>query len=129
MITRVISRKEARAQGLKRYFTGKPCKHGHICERITSTWACLACVRRRYAAQRKERREYHRRYYAAHREKLLKAKRERDAGYLLEHPEAAERRRQDNRERARKQAMAYRVLIKLLDLKGKKDVDALFGTR
>jgi hypothetical protein len=29
----IISRKEAKAQGLKRYFTGKPCKHGHIAER------------------------------------------------------------------------------------------------
>ena len=26
----IISRKQAIAQGLKRYFTGKPCKWGHI---------------------------------------------------------------------------------------------------
>jgi hypothetical protein len=29
----IISREEARQKGLKRFFTGKPCKHGHVCER------------------------------------------------------------------------------------------------
>lgn len=27
-----ISRKEAKSLGLKQYFTGKPCKHGHIAD-------------------------------------------------------------------------------------------------
>src|SRR5258708_4810612 len=31
---KIISRNQALALGLKRYFTGKPCKHGHVCERI-----------------------------------------------------------------------------------------------
>lgn len=40
----IISRKEARAAGLKRYFTGKPCKHGHIAERYL--WGvCIECYR------------------------------------------------------------------------------------
>tara|TARA_R100000687_G_C6413981_1_gene147745 strand:- start:298 stop:879 length:582 start_codon:yes stop_codon:yes gene_type:complete len=39
----IISRKEAKAQGLKRYFTGKPCKHGHISERQISNGSCLTC--------------------------------------------------------------------------------------
>jgi hypothetical protein len=29
----IISRAEAKARGLTRYFTGKPCKYGHIAER------------------------------------------------------------------------------------------------
>jgi len=33
----IISRKEAKALGLTRYFTGKPCKHGYIAERDTGT--------------------------------------------------------------------------------------------
>jgi 5-methylcytosine-specific restriction endonuclease McrA len=41
----VISREDAKAQGLKRYFTGIPCKHGHVAERYVSKWACTACVR------------------------------------------------------------------------------------
>ena len=33
---KIISHAEAKAQGLKRYFTGKPCKHGHVAEIYTS---------------------------------------------------------------------------------------------
>lgn len=28
----------------KRYFTGKPCKHGHICERYTRSSICVECA-------------------------------------------------------------------------------------
>ncbi|KKK96676.1 hypothetical protein LCGC14_2660360, partial [marine sediment metagenome] len=31
-----ITRDEAKALGLKRYFTGKPCKYGHISEHRVS---------------------------------------------------------------------------------------------
>lgn len=40
----IVSRKEAKAEGLIRYFTGKPCKHGHFSERWTSSAACCQCV-------------------------------------------------------------------------------------
>lgn len=39
----VISRSEAKAAGLKRYFTGKACKHGHVSERDALKGACLQC--------------------------------------------------------------------------------------
>lgn len=39
----VISRKDAKVKNLKRYFTGKPCKRGHIDERIVSTGNCNTC--------------------------------------------------------------------------------------
>ena len=39
----VISRAEAKAQGMKRYFTGKPCKHGHVAERNTRLAYCYEC--------------------------------------------------------------------------------------
>lgn len=41
----IITRAEARARGLKRYFTGKPCKHGHVAERQTGGKGCLECAR------------------------------------------------------------------------------------
>jgi hypothetical protein len=41
----IIGRDEARALGLKRYFTGKPCKHGHVAERIVSSHGCMECDR------------------------------------------------------------------------------------
>ena len=40
---KIISREEAKALGLKRYFTGEPCSNGHICERLTTNWCCVTC--------------------------------------------------------------------------------------
>ena len=39
----LISRKDAAAQGLKVYFTGKPCKHGHIDTRLVVNGTCRQC--------------------------------------------------------------------------------------
>jgi hypothetical protein len=46
-MSRVIcqERKKAIQQGLPTYFTGKPCKRGHICERFVSTYTCVECSR------------------------------------------------------------------------------------
>jgi len=41
----IVSRKEAIEAGAKRYFTGKPCQHGHVAERQTRGTACVECVR------------------------------------------------------------------------------------
>jgi 5-methylcytosine-specific restriction endonuclease McrA len=43
MADRLISRAEAKAQGLTTYFTGKPCLHGHIAKRVTRNKHCVAC--------------------------------------------------------------------------------------
>jgi len=40
----LISRQKALFQGLARYFTGKPCKHGHIAERYTGNKTCCVCA-------------------------------------------------------------------------------------
>jgi 5-methylcytosine-specific restriction endonuclease McrA len=51
----VITRDQAIAQGLKRYFLGpdQPCKHGHIAERRTSSKGCVVCSRRSVTLYRK----------------------------------------------------------------------------
>lgn len=41
------TREEARKVGLKSYFTGLSCKHGHIAKRWTSTGNCSICQRQR----------------------------------------------------------------------------------
>lgn len=70
MAEKIISRKEARALGLKRYFTGQPCKYGHITERRVSDCACVQCgvEKARNPDERERRREYmrdHQRRYRA----------------------------------------------------------------
>ena len=39
----LIRRREAAAQGLKYYFTGKPCRRMHIAQRYTSGFQCVVC--------------------------------------------------------------------------------------
>ena len=46
---KIITRIQARHQGLVRYFTNEPCKNGHISERYTSTGSCIACQKNYYA--------------------------------------------------------------------------------
>lgn len=75
----LTSRKCALREGLKRYFTGKPCKHGHIAERWTRGGHCRECVRERqrlyYAANLEKVREQQRLYRAASPEKIQERQR------------------------------------------------------
>lgn len=41
----IIEEDAARKQGLSKYFSGKPCRRGHLSERYVSTGACLVCLR------------------------------------------------------------------------------------
>lgn len=41
----LITRKAAKALGLTHYFTGRPCKRGHIDLRVVTTKQCSVCVR------------------------------------------------------------------------------------
>jgi len=43
----IITKEEAVQAGLPRYFTGKPCKHGHFSERWTHRSECMECSRNR----------------------------------------------------------------------------------
>ena len=65
---KIVSRNTAVELGLPRYFTGKPCKRGHIAERLTCCYNCIECDRlrvrpdpfkkereKRYQKDRKER--------------------------------------------------------------------------
>ena len=65
----IVSRNEARTQGLKKYFTGKPCKFGHIEDRLVSNGRCLICLKsiwseqKRKYSQKPEWKEYSRKYH------------------------------------------------------------------
>lgn len=45
----VVLRSEAITRGLARYFTGAPCRHGHISERNTKNRECIQCALARSA--------------------------------------------------------------------------------
>lgn len=39
------SREEAAALGVRRYFSGEPCPHGHVAHRYTQNGYCVECQR------------------------------------------------------------------------------------
>lgn len=53
----IITRAEAKAAGLKRYFTGFPCKYGHVAERATVNGLCHECSRLKQIKNYHENRE------------------------------------------------------------------------
>lgn len=79
------SRAEAKAKGAKYYFTGEPCKHGHIAPRKTKG-ACVECLKVEWQEGNQKRAEYFRQYnqreevkdkknewYLANRERVIAA--------------------------------------------------------
>lgn len=60
-LTLKSTRAEARSSGDKHYFTGQPCKRGHVAKRVVSTSNCCECMR-----------EDHFKYYPANRDKYLR---------------------------------------------------------
>jgi|SRR3954465_11028517 len=77
-MSEIISRAEAKAAGMKRYFTGLACRHGHVAERQVDSCICLECNRQRVEAHRASnpdrdvviQAEYHSAYWAANKEKI-----------------------------------------------------------
>lgn len=66
----IITRAEAKAQGLVRYFTGVPCKHGHMCERLVRSATCVECSN---AASRNWnlKHGYSSKYYGDHKDEMV----------------------------------------------------------
>ncbi len=73
----IVTRKEAKERELARYFTGKPCPHGHVAERWASTSRCVECDRKYDEANPEKIREHNRKYREANREKIRESRRKR----------------------------------------------------
>ena len=64
----IISRIEAKTAGMKFYYTGKPCKHGHVTNRYVSNNICVDC---QSASNRQHWDENRDRLVQEHRERLV----------------------------------------------------------
>ncbi len=62
------SRKQAQAMGATHYFTGKPCKHGHVALRKTRG-SCVECAKAEWQANAPKRAEYFAAYNKTERKK------------------------------------------------------------
>lgn len=76
----LISRQDAKARGLKHYYTGKPCTHGHKGRRYVGSGACAPCAVIHSTAQNKkqtteQRRANWKKYYDRHPERARESAR------------------------------------------------------
>lgn len=109
----IITRAEAMAAGLARYYTGKPCKHGHIELRNVKSGVCMECSRRfaeSYAERNPHVGQAARAAYAARNPEKLKM---RAAAYRIKNPEKRKetqaKYRSANREKVSAVNAAYRT--------------------
>jgi len=91
------TREEAKRTGAKYYFTGQPCKHGHIAARKTKG-SCVECLKVEWEKANVTRAEYFKEYnkredvkdrknewYVEHREQVIAAARTRPIAQLREY--------------------------------------------
>lgn len=135
----VISRKEAIEQGLEHYYTGVPCKRGHLSLRPARSKECLACKPIRAAEYEARpttvvhRRQYHRENSHKRnlaRKALRKANQEREQAYEEANRWRRRKWRQENKESERRRLREYwRKNRDLLLERAKAKRIALYGER
>lgn len=96
------SRPEAKAINSDKYYTGKPCKHGHKSIRMAIDGRCLGCRARRSLMMTREEKaeaaEKSKKYHADNREIVLQKMRARNAIYY-----------QKNKDRIKAQTLKYQA--------------------
>jgi len=45
VLREVVTWSEARDRGQRYYFTGRPCKHGHVALRVVESGTCYECMK------------------------------------------------------------------------------------
>ena len=128
-------RAEAKAAGLTQYFTGRPCLHGHIAARCTSSGGCVVCANQQEKKSRKKRLEnnpdLYKIQYAQNKEKF----RLQTAKYRAKNPDkvklSAKKSRQNRRAKAtaaerERQAAKIGATPKWLTNEHHKQIDAIY---
>jgi len=93
----IVSLSQAKQLKLTRYFTGKPCKHGHIAERSTINRSCIECVVERNKA-----------FFEQNKEKVRERKAEYQRKYRVKYAEKAKQSRQNWAEKNRIKDQQYK---------------------
>lgn len=104
----IISQKEAEARGFTKYFTGKPCKHGHLAPRYTNGTQCCTCSYIRCTKQRLRRPDLAAQRCAEWRRRYPGRQAEMSRKWRLNNLEKDLRRHQRYREKNRPKVAAYR---------------------
>jgi hypothetical protein len=72
-----MKRREAKAQGLDKYNTGKPCRNGHLSDRYTSSGACLECQKESSIRNIESINQASKNYKEIHKEEISKKNKEK----------------------------------------------------
>lgn len=68
---KIVTYENAKINKLKRFFTGRECKNGHVDEQLTSSRECVSCKREREARKYNQGLTGHKDYYKRNRTLLL----------------------------------------------------------
>mgnify|MGYP003650641660 FL=1 len=112
---KIITRKDALEKKLKRYFTGKPCKHGHTSERRTHNGECLECLKlynKTYSQKphvKDLRKKWHAKFRKENKEEIVKKQR----AYRQKNKEELKRKRKtyvkENQDKVKETLKKWRV--------------------
>ena len=96
-MSQITSRAQAKAAGLKTYFTGNPCPQGHIANRKTKSGTCVECcnqgTKQWHAKNADHNADYGKEYRKKRGDELLKAKRNYQREWIAQNKD--EKRRRD----------------------------------
>lgn len=113
MMPEITTRKDAKAAGLTRYFTGVACKHGHVAYRSVCDYACLGCANAKAKRRREKYPEKMKAYQATQKRKyhadpnVRRRAVERASGWVAENREAVRQYQKAHYETNREQRLAY----------------------
>lgn len=82
-----FSRRQGKQIGSRVYFTGLPCKHGHICNRRTVNGECILCARVHYQANKQQCNDRSKQWVQAHPEQVKQRRDVYNQKYRKEHSE------------------------------------------
>jgi hypothetical protein len=104
----IISRKDALSQALKHYFTGKPCKRGHVDQRYVSTNQCCSCIKKQSKAWQENNREKSRECSAKWQKKMRSTEEGRQRLETINAPSRAKYNKTAKRKEARRREFEAR---------------------
>jgi hypothetical protein len=106
---KIISRSEAKKKGLKYFFTGKPCKHGHIAPQYVSCYKCVKCNKLNGSAWYKDNKERHRKLTKNWRKNNIERARELDREWYYNNPDKRHQWQKDNPKKSREYQRNWRA--------------------
>ena len=104
----LLTKKQAREQGLKHYFTGKPCKRGHIDKRFVSSGHCCSCLKVQVQEWQENNREKSRECSAKWQKKMRSTEEGRQRLEAINAPGRVKYNKSDKRKEARRREFEAR---------------------